>query len=216
MRMIVIALLVLGGTDLTANRVLPAQSDRRVQGSPFEARYEWIDIRKAGKDAGSMHTGAGAIHRDSMGRLRVDRGGKSAMTARISDPVADVYWFLDVGRKRVTSSRRPSDLIQITEITIQGQTYFCPPPDWQDTDPGDESIGQRVIEGVICDGFRREETDRRIEYWASSELHQVVFEEIISDFSDCTCRVYDIRKQEPDPQMFVVPADYTDVSKDGK
>jgi hypothetical protein len=213
MKLGVVALLLLVGPALSAHRTGQTDTDRWIRGKPFEARFAWTDFRKSGNEAGSSRAGGGAIHRDSMGRLRLEPDGETRPdSATVFDPVAEEFWRLDLRRKRVTQRGRSSDSFLIIEITFGDQTYFCPPPEWTDRDPEDQSIGQRVIEGLTCDGFRREEADRRIEYWVSSDLHQVVSEKITSDFSDCTYTVYDIHRQEPDPLLFVVPAGYTDIS----
>jgi hypothetical protein len=84
-----------------------------------------------------------------------------------------------------------------------------------------EPIGQQLVEGVLCDGTRNVETiaagsignDRPIqtvyERWYSSELKTTV-RTVRSDprTGEETFRLTNIRRGEPSPELFQVPAGY--------
>lgn len=173
------------------------------------------------------HTGFIKMFRDSEGRMRsetYDTEGGSSQDAgalprfiSITDPVADVDYMLNPQNH---TGRRVS------------MTPHVPAPAQKPPSPASssaerstattEDLGQREIEGVIAHGFRITRTipvgakgnDQPIviteEQWNSHELHQMVLVTADNPLGGRTVqRLTNIVREEPSPDLFQVPADYT-------
>ena len=74
-------------------------------------------------------------------------------------------------------------------------------------------IGQQQIEEFTCHGYISDQPEGDIiEYWVSEELQEVLLAKSISNDKESTLRLFDIRRVEPDSELFTVPADYKDAS----
>jgi hypothetical protein len=85
-----------------------------------------------------------------------------------------------------------------------------------------EDLGQQEIEGINTHGYRMTRTvpvgadgnDRPImiteEQWVSPELHRIVLEDVHDPLrGETILRLTNIVREEPSPDLFQVPADYT-------
>jgi hypothetical protein len=168
-------------------------------------------------------------YRDSQGRVRIERpllGGptslapESPLVVQIVDPVANVAYVLDTVGK-VThrmALRKPPQLVPI--------------PTDPATRPGikQEDLGGRMIQGVMTQGMRTTRTfpvgaqgnDRPMasvtEVWQSPELKVTVLAVSDSDGGSNrqTTRLENLNRQEPNPLLFLPPADYQVVEETGQ
>ena len=78
-----------------------------------------------------------------------------------------------------------------------------------------ENLGMREIEGIKCDGLRFIHTTQdkpnllnTTEQWYSDDLR--LLGAFVSSFGDevRTVRIRNVRREEPDPELFVVPSNY--------
>jgi hypothetical protein len=177
------------------------------------------------------HKSLTKMFRDSEGRTRSETYGTAGGSSHdagalprfisISDPVAGVHYMLNPQNQ---TARRVS------------MTPHVPAPAQKPPSPASssaerstatrEDLGQREIEreieGVIAHGFRitrtipvgAEGNDRPIviteEQWNSHELHQMVLVTVDNPLEGRTVqRLSNIVREEPSPDLFQVPADYT-------
>ncbi|HWX43675.1 MAG TPA: hypothetical protein VN345_21225, partial [Blastocatellia bacterium] len=70
---------------------------------------------------------------------------------------------------------------------------------------GDRSLGEQMIEGMTCNGYRRELGTWAIEFWIAEDLQETVLALILTERVDGTFRLYNIRREEPDPRLLMVP-----------
>lgn len=159
------------------------------------------------------------IYRDSQGRTRTEyhptvpasnpNAFPSPLMINILDPVAGLYYVLDTRKKIATR-----------DVDTPGTIGPGAPAGWPQ--PKIESLGTQVIEGLLCDGNRITNTtpagavgnDRDIvsvsETWISQELHiQVLSKATDPRRGEFTTKLTEVSRAEPDPALFVVPADYT-------
>jgi hypothetical protein len=70
---------------------------------------------------------------------------------------------------------------------------------------GDTLLGEQMIEGMTCKGYRRELVAWAIELWIAEDLQETVLARILTERVDITFRLFNIRREEPDPHLLVVP-----------
>jgi hypothetical protein len=153
----------------------------------------------------------GVIARNSSGR-RVQQynsnpfGFVPPLLAIILDPITQILHVVD--RKSSTmlaSSRVPTELSTApAPIDSQGITA---PTLFRDPAPRDTFIGEEVIEGMKCRGYRRlGGRMQEIEFWVADELQDTILARISADGFESSFRVHDIRQGEPDPELFAIPS----------
>lgn len=99
-------------------------------------------------------------------------------------------------------------------------------PGFPDGEVKNESLGTRKIEGVDAEGIRLTKTiaagvignersfDIVYERWYSKDLELIVFSKYTDPrFGEQTYKLINIRRAEPDSELFKLPADYTIVNK---
>jgi len=184
------------------------------------------------------------IYRDGEGRTRREIAAEKKGTPAevfINDPVTGTRYLLEtLNRVAVKSQGSEQELEMIkkklaveSEIKVQKMKQKTPAggpavqaegeaPVMKKREPETESLGQQMIEGVLCEGKRTSITipagaignERPIvsvsERWYSPELGVVV----MSKHSDprlgtTTYRLTNLVRSDPDPALFTVPADYT-------
>jgi hypothetical protein len=72
--------------------------------------------------------------------------------------------------------------------------------------PNDTFIGEKVIEGMSCRGYRR--LGRRIqeiEFWVADELQDTILASISAVGFESSFGVHDIRQREPNPELLAIP-----------
>jgi hypothetical protein len=182
-------------------------------GKPFEARYEWSRIRKGRRGQVLEATWGGAIYRDGKGRQRIEQDtcvdGESVVAdAEIYDVVDQVMYVLDV----------PSRTVVQRHILVDQPV---PAPGWVILDcliprtapSGGEFIGQKQIEALDCGGYRMPRPGGgSVECWYCEELMEIIALRGRTDWEEVKLRLFDIRRVEPPPELFRIPADYSTIA----
>lgn len=177
---------------------------------PFQARYEKRFLRKSTTGQTSQRIKTGVIYRDTDGRTRREEISDSEIppdnfsgTAVVNDAAKQELYFLDVGSKTFLRSR---SFDAIEEASDEEASDLL-----KDAAGKGILIGERMIEGFICRGYRMNQPESGvIEYWISEELSDVLLAKSRSTKEEITLKLLSIRRDEPDGSLFTVPADYED------
>lgn len=184
---------------------------------PFVAQFEAVHTMYRGKNLASEEKAAGFIYRGSAGRRRHEiRGGgtdsRASQLIMIIDLPSRKTTVLDVGSKTAVTftdiGPQPG-----AEVPTEGWAYR-----------GMWSLGEapeeRVIEGVACRkalpvpsaavGGMREAAG---EIWVSDEIKYSVLEHVTEPARKHRWRLFDIRRVEPPPSLFVIPAGYREIMR---
>jgi hypothetical protein len=154
----------------------------------------------------------GVIARDSSGRSVQQYSSNSfgglvpPVLAIILDPVTQMLHVVDrESSTTLVSSPVPTGFstapAPFDSVGVTSPTLF------RDPAPNDTFIGEEVIEGMRCRGYRR--LGRRmqeIEFWVAEELQDTILARISADGFESSFRVHDIREREPNPELLAIPA----------
>jgi hypothetical protein len=173
----------------------------RVEDKPYQARGEWLCKEKGTDGEAIARNSRSVVARDSSGRV-IQR---HELAAIIYDPVQEALHFVDLEAGTTLMSLPlvgdPSTCGPVIEV----QGMSVPIGRWV-AQEGDTSLGeQRTIEGMTCKGYRRELGAKAIEFWIAEELQETVLARILAERVDLTFRLYNIRREEPDPRLLMVP-----------
>lgn len=197
--------------------------DKLIIGQPFSAEMQIEDTRRLFDGTTVTKRIAGATYRDSAGRTRreqpIDIGGISLVGSDnkpqtlifINDFAARVQYFIDNGNRVARKSG------------IAGG----PPPDQGEKPEGKvEDLGTKEIEGIRVTGTRTTfeipagqlGNDKPIpvvtENWFSPELQVIVFSKHSDPLAgEHVFRLVNIKRDEPSPDLFQVPAGFKVVGK---
>ncbi len=163
-----------------------------IKHKPFQAKYERID--REGQT--SRRIKGGAVYRDSFGRSRrefIQVAPETGMIEIIIDnPVEKCSYILDEESKTAF----PIPL----EDSVDEEPQFT-----------GEDIGHCLIEGFQCRGYRMNLSDGSVmEYWVADDLLEILYATHKNGETESTVRHFDIRRSEPQANMFAVPSDYTE------
>lgn len=171
------------------------------------------------------------MYRDSQGRLR--RESESGTEDWIVDPVANVCWVLDVRNqvaRTVPLALSVGEAGERAFVKMQGArdqqlVTLSEKPESKELNVARQELGKQIIEGIVAEGKRITETipiaaignDRPIEivteHWYSPELQlQVMSREYDPRTGETIFRLAGIRRDEPAPDLFQVPAGYRIIS----
>ena len=153
----------------------------------------------------------GVIARDSSGR-RVQQynsnpfGGLApSVIAIILDPVTQMLHVVDrESSTTLVSSPVPTGFstapVPIDSVGVTSPTLF------RDPGPNDIFIGEEIIEGMRCRGYRRlGRCLQEIEFWVADELQDSILTRISADGFELSFRVHDIRQREPNAELLAIP-----------
>ena len=207
-----------------------------ITGAPFSAQASTVTTQVLGDGNQIKHTESGEVYRDSSGRTRremtIDHIGpwSAASTPRkivhISDPVAGATYLLDVTDKTVVKGPEhgPSGAWLGPESRKLLAAERGGNSSAQRTT---ESLGSQVMAGITVQGTRTTETIPAgavgnqnplvivSERWTSPDLQTVVYSKHTDPrFGTTIYQLTNINRQEPDPTLFQIPADYT--AKEGR
>ena len=192
--------------------------DRLVKGSPFSAETVIEDNKRLFDGTTVTKERRGAFYRDGEGRTRREQ------------PLENVAGVSVVG-----TDNKPQLLIFINDFGTQQQIFLDvnnkiarknplgPGPGPIDLRPGsnEENLGTKTIEGVVAEGTRvsfdipagRFGNDKPMkaytERWFSKELQVLVMSRHLDPVvGEHVFRLVNIKRGEPNAQLFSVPADY--------
>lgn len=192
-----------------------------VTGAPFSATAVYTSSQTLADGTRIERKSTGSIARDAEGRLRREMelnvigpfaiSGDPPRLVVIDDPVAEVHYTLDP-KSHVARELPPPP----PDAPPPGQSARPP-----ETEGKSESLGKKTIGGVEAEGTRTTITipagkignDRPLEIvserWYSPELDVIVRSSHRDPrIGETTYQLTDLRRQEPDRSLFVVPNDY--------
>jgi len=207
-----------------------------VPNNPFQAEKVITSNARTPPDTPEQEARVESIARDGQGRVRIERvtgeyeiqtGSEAGSRVRqhivsICDPVANTITQIDTLNKSAkilrprelpvtNTNRREKSVCAYTLRTINT-------PNMQT-----EDLGHRIIDGVDAAGIRRTRQPGEIspsrqkigptidEIWCSDELGAVVLttHENSNGHLKSEVTLSNLQRQEPDPALFRIPADYT-------
>ncbi|HEV2424493.1 MAG TPA: hypothetical protein VGZ29_06675 [Terriglobia bacterium] len=202
-----------------------------VTGAPFSAQAttEISQVLADGNRINNKETAT--VARDSSGRTRRDgtvrrigllaSAGSQPEIVRIVDPAAGMTYMLDVGTKtavKVPLKSGPRDAGVNPKERVR-LWRGAGGSKWQAVT---ESLGDQMMAGVDAQGTRTTETipagaignEKPIvivsERWYSPDLQETIYSKRSDPrFGTTIYQLTNISRQEPDPALFQVPADYT-------
>ncbi len=175
------------------------------RGIPFEGEtHETVTLRPPyGTESRTQH---GRLFRDTNGRISFEtfmdtRLGRMREATFIDDPISGVRSTISASLRKVWNyPYSPDD-------GVGGVT-----PDRM------KKLGQKVVEGVHCDGYwfdsREDEIEAEsttrytIEAWISEDLNLVLLVVETNEKSDSRYSLFNLRWGEPARSHFAVPSDY--------
>ncbi|HKQ78018.1 MAG TPA: hypothetical protein VJ810_30250 [Blastocatellia bacterium] len=209
-----------------------------VKGAPYSAKTEVESVQALADGNRIRNKTTTLVYRDGEGRTRRESLGKAQNLPTeifISDPATGVNYSLDTQRRVAVKSqvnlqelelnktkllydlemkRQTQESEQVAALKEKGSSSEKP-------QPITESLGQQLIEGVLCEGRRATTTipagaagnelpiNIVNEQWYSPELQVYVLTKQSDPRSGETIyRLTNINRSEPDRALFEVPADY--------
>ena len=202
-----------------------------VKGAPYTANGVTETTQTLGDGTHINHQETYTIYRDGDGRVRRESGEQ----VWISDPVANVSYVLDTKEqtaRRLSLSRTPAyTKMQVDEQAAKRKAETAAGPIWFSSggmaggvilkggQATIEELGKQEMEGVEVDGTRTTMAipqgqignDRSMkivhERWESAELHVTILVKHSDPMmGDRVERLTNVRRGEPDPALFQVPA----------
>lgn len=179
-------------------------------GFPLSLRQVEERTRKSPDARSIVETRETQIYRDAEGRVRLETRpeGTPASPLRIDivDPVADFSIYLDTTARIAHRLRVPK-----VSARVAGVIAAVAGPD---DEP--QMLGRRMIQGITFLGVRitavplgAPGTTALLDRWISPELGLIGLIENSSSEWSYSARIENVERKEPDPQLFVIPTDYT-------
>ena len=214
-----------------------------VKGAPYSATAEAETIQTLADGNRIRNKTTTLVYRDGEGRTRRESIGKEQSLPTevfISDPASGVNYSLDTQRRVAVKSKVNLQELELNkmkllyDLEMKRQTQENEQAARAENEevvkkrrqPIAESLGQQMIEGVLCEGRRTTSTiiagaagnDLPItivnEQWYSLELQVFVLTKQSDPRSGETIyRLANINRSEPDRALFEVPADYSIIEK---
>ncbi len=204
---------------------------KTVTGAPFSASFSNETKQVLADGNQIVRSSTGTVARDSQGRTRRDMtlpgigllaGSNQAPphVVMINDPVAGSQYVLEVDQKiaHKMQSRRGGKYGPDAAGNAPGFTRRAA----DQSHVTSASLGTRTINGVLAEGTGTTRTIPAgaignsnpivitVERWYSADLQTVVMMKRSDPrMGETTFQLTNIQRQEPDPSVFQVPADYT-------
>jgi hypothetical protein len=215
-----------------------------VKGAPYSATVEAETVQTLADGNRIRYKSTTLMYRDSGGRTRreffMEKEQNVSTEIFISDPASGVNHVLNAHRRVAIKSQVNLQELELdkmkllAELEMKTQKMKPPPPAsgvdvrpeheelvWKKRQPVTESLGQQIIEGVLCEGKRATSTipagavgnDLPInivnEQWHSPELQVFVLtKQSDPRFGETIYRLTNITRSEPDRALFEIPTDY--------
>jgi len=207
-----------------------------VKGAPYSATAEAETIQTLVDGNRIRNKTSTLVYRDNEGRTRRESLGKAQSAATevfISDPAGGANYFLDTQQRvAIKYQVAPQELAldklklavaaEMKERTQGSEQAPTAMPKKRRKPPVPESLGQQVIEGVLCEGSRsttiipadevgNEQPITIVnEQWYSTELQvYVLTKQSDPRVGETIYRLTNINRSEPNRALFEPPAGYT-------
>jgi hypothetical protein len=210
-----------------------------VKGAPYSATAEAETIQTLADGNRIRNKTRTLVYRDGEGRTRRESVGKEQSLPTevfISDPATGVNYSLDTQRRVAVKSQVNLQELELDKMKLlydlemkrqtleSGQVAALKEKgsSRKKRQPNTESLGQQLIEGMLCEGRRATftipagEAGNELpiaivnEQWYSPELQVYVLSKQSDPRTGETIyRLTNINRSEPDRALFEVPADYT-------
>jgi hypothetical protein len=207
-----------------------------VKGAPYSATAEAETVQTLA-DGNRIRTKTTTlVYRNGDGRTRREVMGKAPSAATevfISDPATGVNYSLDTRQRLAHKFQINPSPLEVEKMRLKRELDMKRPA--VENEPGPrivakkkkraptvESLGQQMIEGVLCEGRRAtsiipvEEVGNELpitivnEQWYSPELQvYVLTRQSDPRTGETIYRLTNINRGEPGRELFEVPADYT-------
>jgi hypothetical protein len=173
-----------------------------IKGRPFQAEFEQVILKKLPDGQTQHFTINGLILRDSEGRRRqeirlISTPENTLSFTFILDPITKVIYVLDVINKTVSK-----DELQVSPELNSTMALV----------PQDENLTVKHIEGLLCHGFQTNLPNGELEFWFSEDLKEDLLERSLNREQEKSMRLFNIRRIEPDTNLFIVPPDYKQIN----
>jgi len=209
-----------------------------VKGAPYSATAEAETIQTLVDGNRIRNKTTTLVYRDSEGRTRRESLGKAQSAATevfISDPAGGVNFFLDTRQRFAIKSQVTPQELELDKVKLKfaaaaeikermqgSEQTLTDMPKKKKRLPVSESLGQQVIEGVLCEGSRstfiipadavgNEQPITIVnEQWYSPELQvYVLTKQSDPRVGETIYRLTNINRSEPNRALFETPAGYT-------
>jgi len=170
-----------------------------VKDKPYSAEFERVIFEELDGESRGEYVFRGSVHRTSDGRTRKEFDMLSPDGTRLHLIV------IQDTPNRVVHLLHPESIsratIPLTEF-IELNSGFA-------LAGHDEKLGERLIEGIPCKGYRGSRGSSRITtLWVSEELGEALIEEnLVDGHAEDSLRIFNINLTEPDLSLFVAFAE---------
>jgi hypothetical protein len=192
------------------NLNIEAEHFPRDRGRGFQAVYQEIYTKHLSNGTTISKMQKGTICRDSFGRERKEftqiENGMIETIAYLHDPVNKLQYLLETTTKTIIfETPVPQDGFRARTWSL-GDSAIAIPLALPSYQPHFET---KEVEGLVCTGYYINQPDNyKIEYWYSSDLGEIMLAKIASDSEQIIWRLFNIKLEQPDANLFVVPTDY--------
>ena len=155
------------------------------------------------------------IYRDSIGRLRIESipgGSGESHPVFLVDPTSGVKAVLSAKDKLAYRIKGPKAGENGFAYGVGGMGEGLPSGLWRTST---ENLGRRTIDGIEVEGQRITQTSSNqpslvavYDRWYSRDLRVTALAEASGPSGRHTARIQNVRRGEPDPALFNVPADF--------
>ena len=206
---------IIGSAQTDDKTIKPATvRDQIIKNAPYSAEAESESVKTL-PDGNKIKTGdKQMLFRDRQGRTRrgseYNFGNTTRKTIQITDPVAGFDYYINPVKKIVI--RAPNINLTRSVTPVKSPTGYS---------TKSESLGSKIIEGIETTGNRfittvapgtigNEKSIEMIsETWFSPELRVIVLSKRSDpQMGDYTFQLKNIKREEPAPSLFEIPADY--------
>lgn len=188
--------------------------DRSVKNAAYSAEVATETTQTLPDGNKIKRTEKQSLYRDKDGRTRRDSESVFNNTTRksihITDPLAGYDYYINHDKKIVSRTPVRDYSARIAEV---------PKPNGYSTKS--ESLGKKVIDGIETDGMRSVTTvaagtvgnekpiETISETWFSPELRTIILTKRTDpQMGDYVFQLKNIKREEPDASLFIIPADY--------
>ena len=199
-----------------------------VHNAPFSAVVQLESLRQLQDGTTESFKSVNAIARDANGRIRNERrrlvpqtfaGSPPVLSIHIYDPATRISTFLDPFKHIARQSMLQGPAPEWDQMTTFPNVRM--PVKGGDSKITQEDLGTQVMENLTVHGVRVTRTIPEStsgtghplavtdEYWYSDDLHlNMMVKHNDPRTGEQKLTITQVKREEPDPQMFAVPSDY--------